>query len=53
MKRTNIVATIGPASQNEKVFREIIKNGVNVCRVNFSQGNLLQKNDAIELLRNV
>jgi len=43
MKRTKIVATIGPASQNERVLSDLIKNGVNVCRLNFSHGNLAQK----------
>lgn len=53
MKRTKIVATIGPASQNEKVLKELIKNGVNVCRLNFSHGNLAQKKEAIDLIRKV
>ena len=53
MKRTKIVATIGPASQNEKVLKDLIKNGVNVCRLNFSHGNLAQKKEAIDLIRRV
>ncbi len=53
MKRTKIVATIGPASQNEKVLSDLIKNGVNVCRLNFSHGNLTQKKEAIDLIRKV
>lgn len=53
MKKTKIVATIGPASQNEKVLRELITNGVNVCRLNFSHGNLAQKKEAIDLIRKV
>lgn len=53
MKKTKIVATIGPASQNEKVLRELILNGVNVCRLNFSHGNLEQKKEAIDLIRKV
>ncbi|MFZ3301507.1 MAG: pyruvate kinase [Microgenomates group bacterium] len=53
IKKTKIVATIGPASQNEKVLRELIINGVNVCRLNFSHGNLVQKKEAIDLIRKV
>lgn len=53
MKRTKIVATIGPASQNERVLSDLIKNGVNVCRLNFSHGNLAQKKEAIDLIRRV
>ena len=36
MKRTKIVCTIGPASNNEEVIRELIKSGLNVSRHNFS-----------------
>jgi pyruvate kinase len=53
MKRTKIVATIGPASQNEKVLKDLILNGVNVCRLNFSHGNLVQKKEAIDMIRKV
>lgn len=53
MKRTKIVATIGPASQNEKVLKDLILSGVNVCRLNFSHGNLIQKKEAIDMIRKV
>ena len=37
-KRTKIVATIGPASDSKETLRELIKAGVNICRLNFSHG---------------
>ena len=39
MKKTKIVATIGPASSSKEVLREMIESGLNVCRLNFSHGN--------------
>ena len=39
MKRTKIVATLGPASTSMEVIEEMIKAGVNVCRINFSHGS--------------
>ena len=39
MRRTKIVCTIGPASQDEDILREIIKAGMNVARFNFSHGD--------------
>lgn len=38
MKKTKIVATIGPASWDEKILRKLFASGVNVCRFNFSHG---------------
>src|SRR5437016_11960288 len=38
LRQTKIVATIGPASAEEPVLRELIRSGVNVCRLNFSHG---------------
>jgi pyruvate kinase len=37
-KRTKIVATIGPASRDPKMLRELFLAGVNVARLNFSHG---------------
>ncbi len=38
MKRTKIVATIGPASTPKEVLRRMIQAGVDVVRLNFSHG---------------
>ncbi|MBU0511849.1 MAG: pyruvate kinase [Chloroflexi bacterium] len=37
-RRAKIVATIGPASQDENTIRQLIQAGVNVARINFSHG---------------
>lgn len=37
-RRTKIVATLGPATDDINVLREVIKAGVNVVRLNFSHG---------------
>ncbi len=36
MKRTKIVATIGPASEKEKILAKMFQAGMNVARLNFS-----------------
>lgn len=38
-KRTKIVATIGPASDNIEVIRKLVEAGANVFRLNFSHGD--------------
>ena len=39
MKKTKIVCTLGPASQNEEILTQLVENGLNVCRLNFSHGD--------------
>ena len=36
--RTKIVATIGPSSSSYKTLKDLIINGVDVVRLNFSHG---------------
>ncbi len=40
MRRTKIVATIGPASQDHDVLARMIEAGMDVARLNFSHGSL-------------
>lgn len=48
MKRTKIVATIGPSSSSKEVLKEMIKAGMNVCRLNFSHGTYEDHADVIQ-----
>lgn len=48
--RAKIVATIGPASAAKPVLRKMIKEGMNVARINFSHSN---HEDAAEIVNNI
>ena len=52
-KRTKIVCTLGPASEKEETLRELIKNGLNVCRMNFSHGSHEEHKGRIDLVKKV
>jgi len=39
MKRTKIIATIGPSSDSLEMLEKLIRNGVDVFRLNFSHGD--------------
>lgn len=53
MKKTKIIATLGPASSNRETMVEMIKGGVDVFRINFSHADyeLVKKN--VELIRSI
>lgn len=53
MKKTKIVATIGPSSSSKEVLIEMIKEGVNVCRINFSHGKHEDHLEVIKLVRTI
>lgn len=38
MKKTKIICTIGPKSENVNILKELMINGMNICRLNFSHG---------------
>jgi hypothetical protein len=38
-KKTKIVCTMGPATEDDKVLRKLILEGMNVARFNFSHGS--------------
>ena len=52
-RRAKIVATLGPASSSEPVFRELVRAGADVVRLNFSHGSHEGKLAAIQMIRKV
>ncbi len=52
-RRTKIVATIGPASESEEVLRQLLKEGVDIARLNFSHNDYTWHKQAIELIRKI
>ncbi len=48
MRRTKIVATIGPTSEKVKVLSAMMKAGLDVCRLNFSHGDHQWHQNAIK-----
>src|SRR5277367_2827095 len=52
-RRAKIVATLGPASNNETTFRSLVRAGLDVARLNFSHGTHPQKLELIEMVRKV
>ena len=53
MRRTKIVCTLGPACNNEQTIAQMLKNGMNVARLNFSHGTHEYHKANIEMFRKV
>ncbi len=51
LRRTKIVATLGPASDDEKTLCAMIEAGLDVARLNFSHGDAADHRRRAELLR--
>ena len=51
--RTKIVATLGPASSKKEVLLNMIKAGVDVCRLNFSHGKTEDHQEVIDIIRDI
>ena len=53
MRRTKIICTIGPSSQDEDMLRKIILAGMNVARFNFSHGDYEEHGLKLERTRKI
>ncbi len=53
MRKTKIICTIGPASENEQTLTEMCKAGMNVARLNFSHGTHEEHQKKIDLIKSV
>lgn len=53
MKKTKIVATIGPATESEEMLKKLLDKGLNVMRLNFSHGDFAEHQKRVDNLRSV
>ena len=53
MKRTKIICTMGPNTNDKNIMRELAKNGMDVARFNFSHGDYNEHLSRLELLKEV
>ena len=52
MRRTKIIATLGPATDDPKMMDRILEAGVDVVRINFSHGSHEEHKERAEKIRN-
>ena len=53
MRKTKVICTIGPASEDEQILTQMCKAGMNVARLNFSHGSHDEHQKKIDLIKAV
>lgn len=51
MRKTKIVSTLGPATDDKDVLRQMMKSGINVARLNFSHGSHEEHKKRIDMVK--
>lgn len=52
-RRTKIVCTLGPSSNTEEMIDKLVRNGMDVARINFSHGTHKDHSEIIGIIRKV
>lgn len=53
MRKTKIIATIGPNSQDDAVLKNMVSSGMDMVRLNFSHGDLNEHRMVFERIRSI
>ncbi|HHW12252.1 MAG TPA: pyruvate kinase [Firmicutes bacterium] len=53
MRKTKIICTLGPAVDDEKILRELMVNGMNAARLNFSHGTHEEHKQRVDRFKKV
>ena len=51
MRKTKIIATIGPSSRSPEILEDLVVGGMDCARLNFSHGTLDEHAEVIGLVR--
>lgn len=51
MRKTKIVCTLGPSTDNEEVLRQLMLEGLNVARCNFSHGSYEEHKKRMDMVK--
>ena len=53
MKKTKIVCTMGPNSNDENIMRQLVKEGMDIARFNFSHGSHEEQKGRMDMLKKI
>jgi len=53
IKMTKVICTIGPKSESSEMLQQLVQNGMNIMRLNFSHGDYEEHGGRIDRLREI
>ena len=53
MRKTKVVCTLGPSTDDEKVLEQLIEEGMNVARCNFSHGSHEEHKERMDKVKRI
>lgn len=53
MRKTKIICTVGPATDNDQLMTQLMKKGMNVARLNFSHGTHEEQAERVERIKRI
>jgi pyruvate kinase len=53
IRKTKIIATIGPSTSSRAILKKLIQKGVNICRLNFSHVSHAHAKELISLIKSI
>ena len=53
MRKTKIICTLGPSTDNEEVLRALVDSGMDVARLNFSHGTYEEQKRRMDMVKKI
>ena len=53
MKKTKIICTMGPNTNDRSLMKKLVENGMDIARFNFSHGDHAEQKDRMDMLKSV
>ena len=53
MKKTKIICTMGPNTNDETMMRKLVQNGMDIARFNFSHGDHEEQKGRMDMLKKI
>ena len=53
MKKTKIICTMGPNTNDRDLMKKLVENGMDIARFNFSHGDHAEQKERMDMLKSV